>query len=66
MLRAVIFGSLAGFVLLGWGLQTAPAEAQYNRCFDRCMTRCHLPMGYRTCRDDCSIGCRRYPRSYRY
>lgn len=66
MIRAAILGSLVGTALLGWGLQTAPAGAQYNRCFDRCMTRCNLPIGYRSCRNDCSIGCSRYPRSYRY
>ena len=66
MMRAAKLGSLVGTALLGWALQIAPAEAQYNRCFDRCMTRCHMLLGFRSCRNDCGIGCRRYPRSYRY
>lgn len=66
MMRATVLAGLAAIALLGWSWQTAPAEAQYNRCFDRCMTRCHMPIGFRSCRDDCDRGCRRYPRSYRY
>lgn len=38
-------------------VEVQPARA--DRCFDRCMTRCHLPMGYRYCRNDCFHACDR-------
>ena len=53
--------SLAG---LGAGTLSSPSPALANRCFDRCMTRCHMPMGYRICRNDCNYRCNRRTWSY--
>ena len=49
-----LLGACAGAATL----LTEPAPAQAGPCFDRCKTRCHLPMGYRICRDDCSHACK--------
>ena len=42
---------------------TGATPAKAGVCFDRCMTRCHLPMGYRYCRNSCFYRCDR--RGYR-
>ena len=62
MNRAFVVVMLVAGATLGIGLLSAPSPAQADRCFDRCMTRCHLPSGYGRCRNGCMNMCwrRRY------
>ena len=62
MNRAFVVMLLVAGATLGAVLLTAPSPAQAGPCFDRCMTRCHLPSGYGRCRNGCFYMCRR--RSY--
>lgn len=58
MIRPMMAAVLALTVLSGLVLGGA-APALAGPCFDRCMTRCHLPMGYRICRNRCFDVCDR-------
>lgn len=69
MIRKAAAGALIVATVLGWAHAAKQAEAQYTgpkfkKCFDRCMTRCHLPKGYPLCRDDCRAYCGSYRRPY--
>ena len=62
MIARSIATTILGMSLFAGGAATFPSAAQAGACFDRCMTRCHLPSGYRYCRNDCFYLCdrRRY------
>ena len=57
MNRAFVVVMLVAGATLGIGLLGAPSPAQAGPCFDRCMTRCHLPIGYAYCRNRCTNMC---------